>query len=151
MTVEVDEVYAAEIRPGMEAVVSLPGQQRQIRAVVAHIEPRVDPATGARDVRLGLDDAAIDAPSGLTVTVNLVIERRENAISVPRSAIIQSGGEARVRIVSRDGIVTERRIGFIDWPAESVIVTSGLQPGERILSDPDAAQPDDKVKVRAAD
>lgn len=150
ITVEVDEVYAAEIRPGMEALVSLPGQQRQIRAIVAHIEPRVDPATGARDVRIGLGGAAIDAPSGLTVTVNLVIERRERAISVPRSAIVQSGGEARVRIIARDGIVAERRIDFVDWPANSVIVTSGLQPGERILSDPDTAQPGDKVKVRAA-
>jgi len=151
VTVEVDEVYAAEIRPGMEAVVSLPGQQRQIGAVVAHIEPRVDPATGARDVRLNLAGAAIDAPSGLTVTVNLVIERRERAISVPRSAIIQSGGDARVRIVSREDIVEERRIGFVDWPAESVIVTSGLKAGERILADPDAALPGDEVKLRAAD
>lgn len=150
VTVEVDEVYAAEIRPGMEALVSLPGQSRQIRAVVAHIEPRVDPTTGARDVRLSLDDAAIVAPSGLTVTVNLIIERRERAISVPRSSIVQSGGEARVRIIARDGIVSERRIAFVDWPADSVIVTSGLQPGERILSDPDAAQPGDKVKVRVA-
>lgn len=151
VTVEVDEVYATEIRPGMEALVSLPGQQRQIGAVVAHIEPRVDPTTGARDVRLSLGDAVVDAPSGLTVTVNLVIERRERAISVPRSAIVQSAGEAHVLIVSRDGIVAVRRIGFVDWPSESVIVTSGLQPGERILSDPGAAQPGDEVKVRAAD
>jgi RND family efflux transporter MFP subunit len=151
VTVEVDEIYAAEIRPGMKALISLPGQQRRIRAMVVHIEPRVDPATGARDVRLSLGDAVIDAPSGLTVTVNLVIEQRERAISVPRSAIIQSSGEASVRIVSRDGIVTQRRIGFIEWPAERVIVTSGLQPGERILADPDAAQPGDKVKMRATD
>lgn len=151
VTVEVDEVYAAEIRPGMEALVSLPGQQRQIRAAVAHIEPRVDPATGARDVRLTLGDAAIDAPSGLTVTVNLVIERRQRAISVPRSAIIHSGGDARVRIVTRDGIVAERRIGFVDWPAERVIVNAGLKPGERILADPDAAKPGEKVTVRAAE
>jgi HlyD family secretion protein len=150
VTVEVDEIYAAEIAPGMAALVSLPGQQRQIRATVEHIEPRVDPATGARDVRLNLGDAVIDAPSGLTVTVNIVIEHRESALSVPRSAIIGSGGAARVHIVSIDGIVAERRIGFIDWPAESVIVTSGLKSGERILADPDAAKPGDKVKARAA-
>ena len=149
VTVEVDEAYAAEIRPGMEARVSFPGQAGELRAAVAHVEPRVDPATGARDVRLTLVDGAAEVPSGLTVTVNLVIERRERAISVPRSSIIQSGGEARVRIVAGDGIVAERRIGFVDWPAESVIVTSGLQPGERILLDPEAAQPGEKVKVRA--
>lgn len=150
VTVEVDEVYAAEVRPGMAALVSLPGDQRQIRATVAHLEPRVDSATGARDVRLTLADAAIDAPAGLTVTVNLIIEQRESAISIPRGAIIGTGGEARVRIVPRDGIVTERRISFIDWPAESVIVTSGLAPGDRVLADPEAAQPGEKVKVRAA-
>lgn len=149
VTVEVDEVYAAEVRPGMEALVSLPGQSGQIAAVVEHIEPRVDPATGARDVRLRLGDAALDVPSGLTVTVNLAIEKRDRAISVPRSAMIMTGGEARVRIVAADGTVSDRKVRFIDWPAEVVIVTGGLAAGERILADPDAAQPGEKVRVGA--
>lgn len=146
VTIEVDEIYAAEIRPGIEAMISLPGQNRQLRAKVLHVEPRVDPATGARDVRLGLVDAAIDAPSGLTVTVNLVIEKRDRAISVPRSAIIQSGSGAKVRVIGDDNVVIERPISFVDWPAEEVIVTSGIKPGERILADPDSAQPGEKIR-----
>jgi len=146
VTIEVDEIYAAEIRPGIEAMISLPGQNRQLRAKVLHVEPRVDPATGARDVRLGLVDAAIDAPSGLTVTVNLVIEKRDRAISVPRSAIIQSGSGAKVRVIGDDNVVIERPISFVDWPAEEVIVTSGIKPGERILADPDSAKPGEKIR-----
>lgn len=145
VTAEIDEIYAAEIRPGMEARVSMPSQSEQLKAVVAHVEPRVDPATGARDVRLELIDEAVNAPSGLTVTVNLLIETRSRAISVPRSAIIQSGSGATVRLVDQDGAVTERRIQFVDWPAEEVIVTSGLKAGERILVDPDSAAPGEKV------
>lgn len=152
ITVEVDEIYATEIRAGTEALVSLSGQQRAIEAAVIHIEPRVDPTTGARDVRLSLKGTpAINAPSGLTVTVNLIIERRASAVSAPRRAIVQSGPNAQVRIVSGDGIVSNRQITFIDWPSESVIVTEGLKPGERILTDPDAAAPGDRVKERAAD
>lgn len=147
ITLEVDEIYATEIRPGMEATVSLPGQTRQLKATVAHIEPRVDPATGARDVRLSLVDAAIDAPSGLTVTVNLVIEGRDRAISVPRSAIIQSSSGAKVRIIGPDDVVIERPVSFVDWPAEKVIVTRGIKAGERILSAPDSAQPGEKVRI----
>jgi len=146
ITIEVDEIYAAEIRPGIEAIVSLPGQNRLLRAKVLHVEPRVDPATGARDVRLGLVDATIDAPSGLTVTVNLVIEKRDRAISVPRNAIIQSGSGAKVRVVGDDNVVIERPISYVDWPAEEVIVTSGIKPGERILADPDSAQPGEKIR-----
>ena len=146
ITIEVDEIYAAEIRPGIEAIISLPGQNRLLRAKVLHVEPRVDPATGARDVRLGLVDATIDAPSGLTVTVNLVIEKRNRAISVPRNAIIQSGSGAKVRVVGDDNVVIERPISYVDWPAEEVIVTSGIKPGERILADPDSAQPGEKIR-----
>jgi len=127
----------------------MPGLGREARAQVAHVEPRVDPATGARDVRLRLADPAIDVPSGLTVTVNLVIERRDRAISIPRSAILDPEGAPQVRIVSPDDRVAARRITFIDWPAERVIVTSGLKAGERILLDPQAASPGEEVKVRA--
>lgn len=147
VTVEVDEIYAAEIRPGMEARISLPGQAKELAAQVVHVEPRVDPATGARDVRLSLGDSALDVPSGLTVTVNLVIERRDRAISVPRSALILGGGGAKARIVDKDGVVAERAVSFIDWPAEEVIVTSGIRAGDRLLADPNTAKPGEKVRV----
>ncbi len=147
VTLEVDEIYAVEIRPGMAATVSMPGGGRAIAARVLHIEPRVDPATGAREVRLGLTGGPADAPSGLTVTANLLIERQASALSVPRKAIIQSGGKAQVRIVGSDGVVAERAISFVDWPAEKVVVTGGLKAGERLLADPDAARPGDKVRT----
>ena len=146
---EVDEVYAAEVRPGMEALISLPGQERASRAKVLHVQPRVNPQTGARDVRLGRVDDALDAPSGLTVTVNLVIERRQSAISLPRSAILPSANGASVRIVRAVDVVEERAIGYIDWPAETVIVTSGVKAGERILADPGSAQPGETVRASA--
>lgn len=147
VAIEVDEIYAAEIRPGMAAKISFPGHAEPLAATVLHVEPRVDPATGARAVRLSMVDTAIDAPSGLTVTVNLIIEQRKSGISVPRSAIIESGGGAWARVVGADRVVIQRAIGFVDWPAEKVIVTSGLKPGERILADPNSAQPGEKVRV----
>lgn len=147
VSVEVDEVYAAEMQPGLEAWVSLPGAQQRVGATVVHVEPRVDPATGARNVRLRLREAAVAAPSGLTVTVNLIIERRTQAISIPRDTILETGGAASVRLVGADNVVTQRRIRFVDWPAERVIVTSGVRAGDRILTDPDAAQPGETVRT----
>ena len=147
VSIDVDEIYAAEILPGMAATISFPGQPSPLAATVLQIEPRVDPATGARAVRLGLINAAIDAPSGLTVTVNLIIEQRKSAISVPRTAIIESGGGAWVSVIGADRVVRKRAIAFIDWPAEKVIVVSGLKPGERILADPNSAKQGEKVRA----
>jgi RND family efflux transporter MFP subunit len=147
-TAEVDELYAAEIRPGLEALVRLPGRTDALRAKVLHIEPRVDPTTGARDVRLALEGDAHDPPAGLTVTINFLIEHRANALSIARSATTQLGGKAVVRVVGSDGIVRERVITFVEWPAERVIVTDGIEAGERILTNPAAANPGEKVRVR---
>lgn len=147
VTAEVDEIYAAEIHPEMEALVSLSGHADALPADVVHIEPRVDPATGARDVRLALRETIADAPAGLTVTVNLIVEKRAQAVSIPRRTIVLENGAAQVRIVGADGVVQARAITFIDWPAERVIVTSGLKAGERMLVDPSAARPGDKVQV----
>lgn len=147
ITAEVDEIYAAEIQPQMEALIRLPGQPDTLSAKVLHVEPRVDPATGARNIRLALDGGPLDPPAGLTVTINFLIERRAQAISIPRDAIIEAGGKALVRIAGADGIVRERAITYVDWPAERVIVASGLEAGEHILTSPDTARPGEKVRI----
>ena len=147
VTAEVDEIYAAEIRVGAPALVSLPGYREPVEADVLHVEPRVDPATGAREVRLAVRGPGLEAPSGLTVTVNIIVEIRADAISIPRSAILQEGAIPRVFVVDALGVVHERSIAFIDWPADRVIITSGLKDGERVLSAPRADMAGQKVRV----
>lgn len=143
---EVDEIYAVDLQPGSRAFITLPGNQRPLRATVTHIQPRVDPTTGAREVRLQTDEPLAGAPSGLTASVNIVVDRQEAAISVARTAILNAETNPVVRVVGADGVVSERSVRFVDWPADSVIVTQGLSPGMEILADPLAAGPGDIVQ-----
>lgn len=147
VTAQVDEIYAAALRPGLEARIAVPGIAAPLPARIVHIEPRVDPQTGARDVRLGLVDPLATAPAGLTVTVNLIVDRRQRAISIPRSAIAGEGAAAHVLAVDRNGKAARRPVKFIDWPSESVIVVAGLKRGERILADPVAVRPGQQVRI----
>lgn len=146
---EVDELYAAALRMGGEALVSFPGRTQPLRAAIAHIEPRVDPSTGARKLRLRAAEALTGLPSGLTTSVNLIVERQPAAISIPRSAILRPDTDPRVRIVDSDGEVQERAVRFIDWPAQTVTVTEGLTAGMRILANPQAADPGTHVRPRS--
>lgn len=145
VTAEVDEAYAAELRAGTLGIVEVPGRPAPLRAEIVHLEPRVDEATGAREVRLRFSDALGVAPAGQTVSVNLIVERRSEAISIPRASILSPSANPRVRVVGADGLVVERPIRFIDWPAPTVIVLQGLEPGEHILRDPSAAEPGARV------
>jgi len=147
ISAEIDEIYAAEVKPGARALVKLPGVDRQLPATVLHIEPLVDSATGAREARLQLQETLAEAPAGLTVTINLVVDERKAALSIPRSAILRSGEQTRVRVVDEDGVVRDRAVRIVDWPAEQVIVEAGLKAGERILASPTAAAPGERVKV----
>lgn len=140
VTAEVDEAYAAQLRTGTIGLVDLAGRNDPLKAEVLHIEPRVDEATGAREVRLRFLDPVDFAPAGQTVSINLVVDRRSRAISIPRAAILDPDSSPRVRFIGGDSRVAERPIRFLDWPAAQVIVTQGLEPGMRILANPDDAE-----------
>lgn len=145
---EVDETYAVTLASGGEALVSVPGRAAPVPARIAFVEPRVDRATGAREVRLSVAEPLGEVPAGLTLSVNLIVAREAAAISIPRSAILQPDSNPRVRVVGAGGEVAERPIRFIDWPAQAVTVTQGLAPGTRILADPEAAAPGTRVRLR---
>jgi len=51
-------------------------------------------------------------------------------------------------MVVRDGKMAEQKITFIDWPAQAVIVTSGLKVGDQVVPNQTAPAVGTKVKVQ---
>jgi membrane fusion protein (multidrug efflux system) len=70
----------------------------------------------------------------------------EEALSIPRGAIITEATESHVFVVEGD-VVVARKIEFSDWPAERVMVTEGLSAGDLVVLDPSAVAAGEKVKV----
>jgi RND family efflux transporter MFP subunit len=132
---DVDEQFLSEVREGLKADVIVPGRPRPIPATLYYVSPKVDPRTGGAKVRLRLDQPVEGLRSGLTADVNLVIERRDTAITVARSAILGRDRTARVQLV-RDGVVEEKPVQFLEWPSERVIVVAGLDAGATLVSQP---------------
>jgi len=149
---EVDEIFADDIRPGTAARITAEGLAQPHAARVVRVEPRVDPLTGAREVRLVPLGTLGRLADGQTVTVNFVIERRANAISLPKAAILnQANGKGIVKLVNSENRIETRAIEYIDWPAEEVIVTKGLETGARVLRDPLAGEDGEKVRIKDRD
>lgn len=130
---DVDESHATQIRTGMPAVLQLAGETALRGGRVSFVSQQVDPATGGLVVKLAFDDP-VSAPVGLTVTANIVVERREAALTVPRSAIVTQDGVTSVFVVL-GGTALRREVCVIDWPAGRLIVTEGLNPGEAVIAD----------------
>ena len=131
---DVDEIYSSRMRAGLKALLRPAGDSVAQDGTVIFAAPSVDPSTGGRAIKIAFDNP-VDLPVGLTVNANIIVSQTDAALSVPRSAIVTEGTQNHV-LVLENGIVTGRAIEFSDWPAERVIVTSGLVVGDQVVLDP---------------
>jgi len=70
---------------------------------------------------------------GLTVTVSIIVDERNDVLLVPNSAITTQGRQTYVQVLSPDGTTEERSIttGISDW--QYTEVTDGLSEGEKVV------------------
>lgn len=144
---DVDEAYATRIRTGLPAVLQLTGEPTLRDGRVTSVSRRVDAATGGLAVELGFD-APVIAPVGLTVTVNIIVDSLDAAITAPRAAI-QSDETGDAVFIVRDGIAQRRPVSVIEWPAARLIVTEGLMPGDVLILDATGVTDGQAVRVGA--
>jgi len=144
---DVDEAYATRIRAGLSAVLQLAGEATLRDGRVTRVSQRVDAATGGLAVELGFD-APVIAPVGLTVTVNIIVDSLDAAITAPRAAI-QSGETGDAVFIVRDGTAQRRAVSVIDWPAARLVVTDGLAPGDVLIVDATGITDGQAVRVGA--
>lgn len=103
---------------------------------VRQISPVVDPATGT--VRVTIEAVRPPAPvrPGSFVTVKIVRERHEDAVVLPKEAVIRELQQAHVFVARQDGdkLVAARRAVTLGLEEGSrVEVLSGLEAGERLI------------------
>ncbi len=146
----VDETYGDRLRTGLSARVTLVGADTPMPATVSFLAPSVDPDTGGRTVKLAFDTPPKQMlPSGLSVSVNIVVAKYENAIGIPRAAILDSGTNPHVFVVE-DGKAVRRAIHLADWPSDRVRITNGLKAGDRVITDPGKLSDGMPVSIRPA-
>ena len=127
---DVDESYATQIIVGQKAVLQLAGQTETHEGHISFVSSRVDEATGGLAVKLRFD-TPVAAPVGLTVTTNIIVEDRDAALTVPRTALV-NGNEVFVVV---DGLAELRPVTVMDWPAARLIATEGLAEGDVVIVD----------------
>jgi RND family efflux transporter MFP subunit len=139
VTATVDERDIPLVRRGAQAMMSsdaYPG--RVIRGQVYDITPGGDPEQRAFRVRIR-PDSMVDLPIGLTLEVNILAAKKSDALLVPGGSVRQNrvwvveGGRSRPRAVTI-GIRGEK----------SVEITSGLDDGACVISDPSEKLKDGK-------
>ena len=70
---------------------------------------------------------------GLTVTVSIIVDERNDVLLVPNGAITTQGRQTFVQMLAADGTIEERSVqaGISNW--QFTEVTSGLSEGEQVV------------------
>jgi multidrug efflux pump subunit AcrA (membrane-fusion protein) len=133
---DIDETVAGALRVGMSARLSPAGTNgKTYGGKVKYVADRIEPTTGGRTIRLSFSSAPTDLPPGLSVDINVSVDTTPDALAIPRAAIADPDTAPYV-VVIQDHKSVHKPVTFIDWPAERVIVTSGIAAGDRIALAP---------------
>ena len=65
--------------------------------------------------------------------LNIIVDRRENAITIPRGALV--AGDRPAVYLMENGRAVLRAVQYIDWPSDRLMLTAGLTGGETLVLD----------------
>jgi len=104
--------------------------QEQAEEMVKQWQQGEGVATGSMPTLIPED---FQLKEGLSVTISIVVEERNDVLLVPNQAVTYWGGETYVQVLLPDGIIEERLIqtGISDW--QYTEVTEGLSEGEQVV------------------
>lgn len=107
--------------------------QYPYKGLVDFAEPQVDPRTGTFSVRAEMPNPENTLLPGQFTKVKLLLDVRENAVSVPMKAVIIEKGGAYIYVVRKNKTVEKRFIELGPEQDNQVVVERGLASGEEIV------------------
>jgi HlyD family secretion protein len=137
---EPDERNLALLAKGQRAVVSAEAfPSESFEATLGYIAPAVNGERGTIEVRLDVTDPPAYLRPNMTVSVELQIQSRQNALSLPLSAVQDIKSTPWVGVLDARGKATRREIRLGLRGDERAEILEGLEAGERVVYDPAAA------------
>lgn len=134
--VKVAEKDLPYMQVGMTATVrfpSLPPSDNSIDAKVSAVFPQLDPRT-----RTSIVEIMVENPRGLIrgemyAIVDLVLERKSDAIAIPRQAVLQIEGEPVV--FTTDTVVAMKRPVILGISSNGIVeVVEGIHEGDMVIT-----------------
>lgn len=126
---QVPESFARELSPGLPGEIS--GAGHTWKATVGSISPEVVDGQVAARLQF-VDSPPRELRQNQRLGVRVLLDQRENVLSVPRGAFVDEGGGNSAYVV-RDGVAVKQSIRLGARGIDRVEILSGLQPGDRVV------------------
>jgi HlyD family secretion protein len=131
----VDEIDIAQIQLGQEVIITLdalPDIELQGKVIAVSPSGKLEAGVTTFPVKISVASDHPGLKDGMTAVVDLIVERKEDALLVPNRAVTLREGESVVRIIG-DGQPQERVVQTGLSNEQWMEVTGGLAEGEQVI------------------
>lgn len=131
------EADAAKVKVGQAATVTfdaLPGQTVNGTVLSIDVNQTLVSNVVTYYAHIGLTNPPADIKPGMTASVSVVLDKRENVVTLPTSAVTTRGNTATVTVRDSSGKDSSRAIAVGLRGDNAVEIVSGLQAGETVVT-----------------
>ncbi len=115
------------------AVTTIAYPDSALTGTVDIIEPELDAATRSARVIARLANPDRLLRPGMSAAVSVVLDSREDALTLPSEAVFIQGGQMMVYVIGADSTISPRPVTLGLRQAETVEILSGLAAGEQVV------------------
>lgn len=133
LDIRLSEYDVLKVRPGQKVDVYVDAAGSQpLEGMVEWVSPSTDVRSQAYGARIRLDNSSGKLRPGMFARVGLVLDKNENALVVPKNAIMRQGNQAYVFVI-KEGLAEKREVQIGMEGGEMIEVISGLETGEQVV------------------
>jgi RND family efflux transporter MFP subunit len=150
--VQVPQSFSAGLKPGMKATFEMPQYPGvQFDATLTHISRAIDAASHSMQVELQADNAAGKFFGGSYCNVHFEVPTDANLVKIPSTALVTGNQGTQVATLDGRDKVVLKNVQLGRDLGDSVEVTAGLSPSDRIINNPpETLVAGDTVRLAAA-
>ena len=105
-----------------------------IEVSVSNVSPSADSQTKLYTVEAYIDNPTGEIKPGMFASVKLVLDKKDNTISVPLNTVIEKNGEKYVYVVDSENIAHKKNVETGLKNDEYIEITSGVDMGDVVVT-----------------
>lgn len=134
---DVPHIQAGHIGQGTETIVrfpALPNPHNEFKAQVSTVFPQLDPVTRTATVEMVLSNPNELIKTDMYAIVDLILEKKEQALTIPRSAVLEGPEKQPIVYVTDSVIAMSRPVKLGIAQGDRIEVLDGVKEGEMVVS-----------------
>lgn len=133
-TFNISDDYINKVSVGSKAYINVnAASDKPYEGTVTYISPAANSTTMLYPVEIYIENTDSSIKPGMFASLRLVVDRRENTVSVPLNAVLEKGGDKFVYTVDAGNVAHKKAVETGIKNDEYIEIISGVQNGEKLV------------------